>query len=153
MSKDQKPVKNFAVQETQWGSERYRALLALREDILRKPLGLSLCERDIANEKRQHHFGIWDEGQRALAYGIGMPLSESTWRVRQMAVRLEFQNRGLGQSLVSALAEAASRRRVGQLVLHARIPAISFYEKQGFTASGEIFEEVGLPHLRMERSL
>ena len=33
-----------------------------------------------------------------------------------------------------------------QLLAHAREPAVAFYERLGFTASGEPFQEVGLPH-------
>ena len=36
-------------------------------------------------------------------------------------------------------------------VLHARQNAAGFYEKSGYRAVGDLFTEVGRPHLRMER--
>lgn len=42
---------------------------------------------------------------------------------------------------------------ISELVLHSREGVVSFYGKLGFTVVGEPFEEVGIPHRRMEITL
>jgi predicted GNAT family N-acyltransferase len=36
-------------------------------------------------------------------------------------------------------------------VVHAQLPVRGFYEKLGFTAYGDVYEEAGIPHISMER--
>jgi predicted GNAT family N-acyltransferase len=36
-------------------------------------------------------------------------------------------------------------------VVHAQVPVRGFYEKLGFAAYGEVYEEAGIPHISMER--
>jgi predicted GNAT family N-acyltransferase len=36
-------------------------------------------------------------------------------------------------------------------VLHAQTRAAPFYARYGFVAEGEVFEEAGIPHIRMRR--
>jgi predicted GNAT family N-acyltransferase len=51
-------------------------------------------------------------------------------------------------------AEAAARAgNIFKVTLHARISARRFYEQLGYTASGEVFTEVTIPHIAMEKDL
>jgi predicted GNAT family N-acyltransferase len=40
-----------------------------------------------------------------------------------------------------------------EITLHARLTVRSFYEKCGYTAEGGVFEEIGIPHIRMTRRM
>jgi len=40
-----------------------------------------------------------------------------------------------------------------EVFLHAQVHAVAFYEKAGFQVQGAVFDEAGIPHLRMRRSL
>jgi predicted GNAT family N-acyltransferase len=35
------------------------------------------------------------------------------------------------------------------LILHSQVTAIPFYEKHGFEAQGDIYDEAGIPHRNM----
>jgi predicted GNAT family N-acyltransferase len=73
--------------------------------------------------------------------------------MRQVAVAVDAQGRGIGRLLV-AEAEAESRRRGWtRMVLHARDAAIPFYLKHGYATEGEPYLEVGIPHRTMAKSL
>jgi predicted GNAT family N-acyltransferase len=39
------------------------------------------------------------------------------------------------------------------MILHAREAAVPFYLKLGYALAGEPFEEVGIPHRAMEKTL
>lgn len=67
----------------------------------------------------------------------------------RIAVLREHRGSGLGAEVVSRLVEKAFAAGAGEVHLHAQIQARGFYEKLGFTAYGEEYEEAGIPHISM----
>ena len=75
-------------------------------------------------------------------------------QIRQMAVRAEFQRRGLGRRLMNSVeALLQDEGGVDRIFLNARVSAAGFYARLGYQPAGEIFPEVGIPHQRMEKAL
>lgn len=140
-------------QEAAWDSPRYHALVALRQEVLRKPLGLTLSTADLAQDINQRHFGIWEDHGLAVACAVVVPLSEKSWKVRQMAVAAPLRNQGLGRLVMERLTEDAHLAGARELVLHAREDAVPFYLRLGFRALGDPFQEVGLTHFLMKKEL
>jgi predicted GNAT family N-acyltransferase len=70
-----------------------------------------------------------------------------------MAVLAEVRGTGIGQAILEFLMNEARRRGFSRAVLHAQLSAEGFYLKQGFLPVGEVFEEAGISHRKMERSL
>lgn len=120
--------------------------------MLRRPLGLDLFEEDLAAERRQLHFGMF-EGDRLVACAVADRETGDVAKVRQMVVASEYQRRGVGTKLMSELARVLKDRGIRKIVLHARANAVGFYEKLGFSVVGNGFVEVTIPHYRMEKNL
>jgi predicted GNAT family N-acyltransferase len=137
--------------EIAFGSDEYEMERSLRDKVLRRPLGLSLHNEDRAPEKVQWHFGLFAPGGELAACAIAVPLSYAEAKTRQMAVAPVYQGKGLGRELMNALEEHLQARGFTGFVLHARVSAAGFYEKLGYTAIGEEFLEVNIPHLKMEK--
>ena len=134
-----------------FGSREYEATVALRREVLRRPLGLDFAPEQLAAEAGDVHFALF-EGEDAVACLILVPQADGV-KMRQVAVRGDRQGRGLGRRLVG-LSEAWARERgLRTMVLHARESAVPFYEALGYGAEGEPFEEVGLPHRAMRKAL
>ncbi len=74
-------------------------------------------------------------------------------RVGRVAVLAEWRRRGVGAALMEAVIAAAEERAMAGLKLHAQVASIPFYESLGFVARGEVFEEAGIPHREMVRSM
>ena len=55
--------------------------------------------------------------------------------------------------MVQALEQAAQARGDQRVVLSAQRSAEGFYQRLGYTPYGEPFDEVGIPHLHMQRRL
>ena len=72
-----------------------------------------------------------------------------------MAVEPAFERRGIGSALVAALVEHARAAGMRSVWLNARVTALPFYERLGFSAEGEVFRtpRTYLPHRRMVRAL
>lgn len=135
------------------GSALHGQTLALREAVLRAPLGLPLSEADRRGEESQWHFVLCAPDETLLACVLAVPLEEGVFKLRQMAVRTDLQGQGLGRVLmheVEAVLLAAGARSV---VLHARVSATPFYHLLGYVAEGEDFEEVTIPHRHMRKTL
>lgn len=127
-------------------------VLMLRDRLLRKPIGLSLFDEDLSAEREQTTFvALW--GLSVVACVLVAAVGGASLKVRQMAVDSAFQGRGIGRSLMKEVERHAQNNGAAHLILHARQTAIPFYEACGYEGSGALFEEVGIPHLLMTKSL
>jgi predicted GNAT family N-acyltransferase len=132
------------------GSGEYEETVALRDEVLRKPLGLSYDPAELAGEKDSFHFAL-REGTELVACLVLKPLDERCIKMRQLAVRESYQGKGVGRELVNYAESFAKGRGNQEIVLHARETARGFYEKLGYEAEADSFTEVGLPHLIMRK--
>lgn len=76
-------------------------------------------------------------------------LPGSVGRIGRMAVLPIHRRQGIGERLLSALLELSKSQGITQLELHAQLSAIPFYEKYGFIAQGDIYDEAGIAHRDM----
>jgi ribosomal protein S18 acetylase RimI-like enzyme len=134
------------------GSTEYDETVALRDEVLRKPLGLSYDPAELSGEKDSFHFAL-RAGDQLVACLMLKPLEEERIKMRQLAVREDFQKKGFGRELVSYAESFAKERGFAEIVLHARETALGFYEKLGYQVEGDCFTEVGLPHFSVRKKL
>lgn len=136
------------------GSPEYERECVLRNELLRAPLGLSLYDEDLAAEAAYHHFGIFcSTSLECVACLVAIPEGDGLFKVKQMAVRGDRQKQGLGARLLSEAEARLAIQGASQIYLHARESAIGFYSKSGYNVVGERFEEVTIPHFKMEKRL
>ncbi|NCX95224.1 MAG: N-acetyltransferase [Chitinophagia bacterium] len=135
---------------TDINTDFYPQVWQLREEVLRAPIGLSLKDEDLSAEA-DNIFVIAIEQNRVVGCLLLHPLDNNTMKLRQMAVATDRQRQNIGNRLVTAAHGYIMAEQKQKCVLHARIPAVGFYEKLGYKAEGEVFEEVGIPHLFMQR--
>tara|TARA_B100001057_G_C22017116_1_gene632080 strand:- start:39 stop:464 length:426 start_codon:yes stop_codon:yes gene_type:complete len=134
------------------GSREYEETVALRDEVLRKPLGLSYDPAELAREKDSFHLAL-REGTELVTCLVLKPLDERCIKMRQLAVGEIAQGKGFGRQLVNYAHSFAKDRGYAEIVLHARETARGFYEKLGYEAEGDSFTEVGLPHFAMRKKL
>lgn len=108
----------------------------------------------------------WDEADAACVHAVavnrlGMPLATGRLlehvpgvaKIGRMAVVQTMRGSRVGRSVLEALMKAARARGDREVVLHAQLSAAPFYARAGFSERGEVFEEAGIPHVEMVRSL
>lgn len=142
----------MSFRQIQYDSLEYHKELALRQRVLRVPLGLDLFAEDLSAECDQWHYGWFIEDELA-ACSIALRKSPTHAKIRQMAVDPAFQAQGLGRQLLTAIERDLQQRGIATLELAARLEALGFYEKLGYYAVGERFVEVGIPHQEMRKTL
>ena len=134
------------------GSEEYQQMVKLREEVLRKPLGLSFDTEELEKEKNEILIAAFDE-EDIIGCCILTDIGMQKIRLRQMAVHDSVQGKGIGASIMSFAENIAKDKGYKFMVMHARDTAIGFYEKFGYKVKSDEFEEVGLSHHIMEKEL
>jgi predicted GNAT family N-acyltransferase len=71
----------------------------------------------------------------------------------RMAVLAAWRGRGVGDAIVRALLLEAYARGDRESVLSAQVHAIPFYERFGYRAEGEVYDDCGIPHRDMRLAL
>ncbi len=134
------------------GTKEYRQMIKLREDILRKPLGLAFSPEELENEKNNLLIGAFEDDN---ILGCCMLVEEKPdmVKLRQMAVLNALQGKGIGRALMQFAENLARDHGYKVLTMHARKNAIGFYEKMGYEVKGEEFQEVSISHYEMEKKL
>ena len=72
--------------------------------------------------------------------------------IGRMAVLQSARGQGVGSALLRALLQAARARGDREVVLSAQTHAMPFYEKAGFIAEGDDYDDAGIPHRQMRLS-
>ncbi|PZF72908.1 GNAT family N-acetyltransferase [Taibaiella soli] len=121
----------------------------LREDVLRRPLGLSLQDEDLSNEADETIF-VGVEDDRVIGCVMVKKLDDVA-KVRQMAIAAEMQGGGIGRLLMTEAEDWIWENGFKKISLHARVSAATFYEKLGYEVVGDVFTEVNIPHVKMEK--
>jgi predicted GNAT family N-acyltransferase len=134
------------------GTKEYEQMVKLRDDILRKPLGLGFSPDELEKEKNNLLMGAYEDDQML---GCCMLVEEQpeTVRLRQMAVLNDLQGKGIGKALMQFAENLARDRGYKKITMHARKNALGFYEKMGYRKVGEEFQEITIPHYVMEKEL
>jgi N-acetylglutamate synthase-like GNAT family acetyltransferase len=142
----------MALRMIDYGTKEYQQMVYLRNEILRKPIGLNFDKEELEREKDDVLMGAFED-DRILGCCLLTKVDSKTVRLRQMAVPNNLQGKGIGRALMIFSENIARDLGYKTLIMHARKTAIGFYEKLGYSKIGEEFEEVTIPHFVMEKAL
>lgn len=116
------------VVEAAYGSGLYRQSVALREAILRAPLGLTLTGEELADDVIRRHFCAIFPG--AVVGTVSLKeLDAETLQLRQMAVAEDRRRERIGARLLARAEDWARWDGYRLIMLHARLGAEGFYAR------------------------
>jgi predicted GNAT family N-acyltransferase len=104
----------------------------------------------------------WDEADAESMHALasdaaGVPIGCARLlrdgHIGRVAVARDWRKRGVGTALMLHLIDKARARGDAQVIVNAQVAAMPFYERHGFIASGDVFEEAGIAHRVMTRAL
>lgn len=137
----------------EFGSPQYDRSVVLRDLVLRKPLGLKFSNKDLLAEEDQIHIALSQNREIIGILLLKKTDDPATIKMRQVAILPELQGKGLGKKLVRFAENYALNHGYKKMELHARRHAIPFYLAQDYLVVSDEFEEVGIPHRKMEKLL
>ena len=140
------------IRQIDHNSKEYRQMVDLRNELLRKPLGLDFTPEELEDEKTDILIGAFEE-DKILGCCLLTKIDENSVRLRQMAVQNNLQGKGIGASMLNYAENIARDHGYKSMVMHARKPVVGFYEKLGYKVTSDEFQEITIPHHMMEKSL
>lgn len=127
----------------------HAAIHSVRQQVFVVEQGVpAALERDVLDPVCHHVLATTPDG---LPIGTGRLLPDG--RIGRMAVLAAWRGQGVGEAMLEQLIQLAAQLGLPQAHLHAQLPAADFYARQGFVPEGPHFEEAGIAHVQMRRSL
>lgn len=137
-----------------FGSSRYNELVELRYKILLEPLGLKFLDSFRNKEANYLHIGCVEQLDDKLVGGLILaPLDNEKIRLMQVAVDTVYRGEGIGRELVKYAEKRAKEAGYSKIIMHAMLSVVCFYEKLGYHAEGDVFDEQGITFLKMVKDL
>jgi len=130
-----------------------------REDAVSVRIAVFVVEQGIPREEEIDEHD--DSAIHCVGYVAGVAVAagrlvisdEGYGKVGRMAVLAAHRSRGLGRLVLDGIELEAARRGIALLKLSAQLRARSFYERAGYDAVGDVYDEVGIAHIAMEKRL
>jgi predicted GNAT family N-acyltransferase len=76
-----------------------------------------------------------------------------TAKAERVAVLASRRGEGIGRRLMATVEAVAAAEGYETILLHAQVPVVAFYERLGYEVTSEPFEDAGIPHREMRKSL
>lgn len=134
-----------------FGSPEHEQARDLRDEVLRKPLGLRLEENEWRHDKDAIIIAGFEE-KKLLATCMLIP-HRMQMQMRQVAVSPALQGKGVGSAMMLFCEEHARTLGLTEIYAHARCTALAYYERNGYIPEGEEFLEQGIPHIMVRKKL
>lgn len=92
------------------------------------------------------------EGGEAVGAGRLVVL-DGYGKIGRMATLAAHRGRGVGAGVLRTLEAEGEARGVREFRLSAQVTARRFYERAGYAATGDVYDEVGIPHVAMTKTI
>ncbi|VXD12089.1 conserved hypothetical protein [Planktothrix serta PCC 8927] len=133
-------------------SEYLTEIRAIRYQVFELEQGVNPeLEFDGQDEFAQHLLAYLDDqpiGTLRIRY-----LDEGNAKIERLAVLISARGIGIGQQLMECALEAIAQTTIKTVIVNAQIYIENLYLKLGFKPVGEAFEEAGIPHIKMIKTL
>lgn len=77
----------------------------------------------------------------------------ATGQIGRMAILAPYRQQGIGTAMLQKLFSIADKMNIDTVFLNAQTDAITFYKKFGFIEQGDLFNDAGIMHKRMVKSI
>jgi predicted GNAT family N-acyltransferase len=135
-----------------YNTPEYAQAVALREEILRKPLGIGFTDEEIAAEKDWIHIAAY-QNSKLCATAALVYENSALAKICRVAVLAELQGKGIGIEIMRYTESYAAQQGFKEIYLHARDTSVPFYIKNQYIAEGDWFYEDTVPHKKLRKFL
>ena len=104
------------------------------------------------HDERATHFVAYDGGEPVGAARL-RKYEDGVGKVERVSVRESRREDGIGRAIMDVVEDRARAEGYETLKLHSQTHAADFYRKLAYEQYGEEFEEAGIPHVEMRKSL
>lgn len=110
-----------------------------------------LYEMELEEDEQGIHFGAFTD--EALVGIISLFQKGTSFQFRKLAVLHDFQKMGIGNALLNRVEEYAKSENGTTIWCNARVTAIGFYLKAGYSHTGKLFSKNGFDYEILEKEI
>ena len=119
----------------------------IRRVVFTDELGISKSELFDDYDKTCDHFILFDG--KNIVGSVRIVIIDQQIKLERMAIFKEFRAKNYGKNCVIQLKEYYLNQGYSKIILDSIYSVKGFYKKCNFVEEGEIFQRVGIPHIRM----
>jgi predicted GNAT family N-acyltransferase len=137
-------------------SAEWEAYFQLRFEVLRKPWNEPIGSEKSEDDATSLHALILENTGKAIAVARIHQLIKNQLQVRFMAVRPEFQKKGIGGIILKFVEKIGVKQypETTEIILHARENAVEFYKSNGYNIEEESYVLFGeIQHYLMKKKV
>ena len=141
-------IRQFNIREANWALDG-KVLSNIRRLVFIVEQDVPQDEEWDGKDEESWHWLATDDDDAAIGTARLLP----DGKIGRMAVLEKFRGSGVGAALLERAVGKARHLGFKEVSLNAQIHALPFYERAGFVASGDEFEEAGIAHQKMSQRL
>jgi len=126
-----------------------------------KPIRIQVFQVEQGVDPTLEFDGLDETSEHILAYLDNQPvgtlriryLDNQLAKIERLAVLSTARGQGIGRKLTEKAIDVLEQKEISKVMIHAQEYVKGLYEKLGFEQVGGIFEEAGIPHVKMIKHL
>ena len=134
-----------------FNDEDFSHIRNIRKSVFNTELGILESELFDKHDETCDHFLIFD-GKKIVG-SVRIRSMNTSIKLERMAILKEFRTKNYGKNCILQIKEYYSTKNFSRIILDSIYSASGFYKKCGFIEEGEIFQRVGIDHIRMSLTL
>lgn len=134
-----------------WDDLEIDEALALRRRVFTEEQGIRPDADQDGRDDQATHVIAFEDG--TLVGTCRIVVVGEVAMLGRLAVERSLRGGGVGRAVLEEAERSALAAGARRVALHAQLPVREFYEGEGYRAYGEQFEEEGIDHVAMEKSV
>tara|TARA_B100001750_G_scaffold134625_1_gene107106 strand:- start:177 stop:611 length:435 start_codon:yes stop_codon:yes gene_type:complete len=144
-------MSNIQLLKLNFNDNDFSIIRDIRKIVFTDEFGISELELFDEQDKTCDHFLLFD-GQKTIG-SLRIIIIDQKIKLERMAIFKEFRAKSHGKNSILQIKEYYSSLGFSQIFLDSIYSVKEFYKKCGFIENGDIFQRVGIDHIRMTLSL
>ena len=143
-------MSNIHLLKLSFNDKDFVKIKKIRRTVFSDELGISESELFDECDESCNHFIIFDG--KSIVGSVRFVSFGKTIKLERMAILKEYRKKNYGRDCILQLKEFYEALGYAQIILDSVYSVKEFYKKCGFIENGEIFQRVGIDHIRMSLS-
>lgn len=139
---------DFRIEKVSWQSHA-RDLEAIRTRVFIEEQSVPVELEWDEDDKNCVHMLVYTKTGKPVATGRML----NSGQIGRMAVLQKYRHQGIGKLILRTLLIEAEKTGLKKVFLNAQINAVDFYTSFGFNETGSRFNDAGIQHIRMMKTL
>lgn len=143
---------DYEIRRLDWPAARDDAY-AVRHEVFVEEQGVPEAIELDGEDPQAAHLVAYDSGGSPVGTARVRVLEDGTAKAERLAVRAAHREQGVGRRLMARLEDIAREHGCSRVRLHGQTRVEEFYASVGYEPVSDEFEEAGIPHVEMVKTL